>query len=168
VDHGDGLGSDALDLAFEPGEVDRPAPLDGEFRHLGADARHDLAHEHPEHARHDHEHAVARLDDRDGPRLESGTPGARHHDHLARGRLEHVAEREGGRLEHLEIEPLVVLDGRRLVHRLDDRPGELGRAGDHEHGARGGGAPLHGGIHGRSSRGHAPASASRRSLRRMR
>src|SRR5207249_3353163 len=47
-----------------------------------------------------------------------------------------VAQGERRRLEDLLVEAPIVLDGRRLVHRLDDGERELGRAGNHEDGTR--------------------------------
>ena len=147
VDHGHDLGADPGDLLVEAVEVEGLSPLDGELRHLGPDADHDLAHERAEHTRHDDEHPIARLDHRDGGGLERGAARARHDDDLTPRRLEDLAQVERDRLEDLRVEVQVVLDRRRLVHRLDDRPRQLGGPGDHENGTALGHAPTDGRIH---------------------
>ena len=63
--------------------------------------------------------------------LEAAPPGAGHGDHLARG-LEHLAEIQTRWLEDLLVERRLVLDHRRLRHRTDDPPRNLGGARDHQ------------------------------------
>jgi len=135
VNEGDRLRAQPLGLVREAIEIEARAPFDGELRHVGADTVHDLAHQHSEGAGADDEHAVARLDDGQRARLERRAAGARHDEHLAL-RLEDVPQRKRGRLEHSLVERAIVLNGRRLVHRLDDGEGQLGRPRNHEGGTR--------------------------------
>jgi hypothetical protein len=130
----DGLGPQALGLAGQAVEVEARAPLGRELDQVGAHAAHDLSHEHAEHPGPDDQHAVPRLDHRQRTRFQRGAARARHDDHLAR-RLEHLAQSQCRRLQHGLVEGAVVLDGRRLVQRLDHRPRQLGGTGDHEDGA---------------------------------
>ncbi len=131
VDEGHDLRPHLRHRPLQALQVDRPAQLDVEGRHRRAGALHDLLHEAAEDARHDHDHAVAWLDEGDRGRLEPGAPRSRHRDHLAGG-LEHLAEIQARGLEDLVVERRLVLDHRRLRHRADDAPGDLGRAGDHQ------------------------------------
>jgi hypothetical protein len=135
VDQGDRLGTEPLGLAGQTIQIEARAQLDRELGPVGADSIHDLAHEDAELARADDEHTVARLDHRQGARLERGAAGAGKQEDLTLG-LEHLAQRQGRRFEDLFVEAPVVLDRRRLIHGLDHRERQLRRTGDHENRTR--------------------------------